>query len=57
MVVGNDGVGVVGPVALTGGKIFVYIEIGYPRGAPLRARPRAPSVGAGLVPALCIPGL
>ena len=28
MVVGNDGVGVVGPVALTGGKIFVYIEIG-----------------------------
>ena len=31
MVVGNDGVGVVGPVALTGGKIFVYIEIGYPR--------------------------
>ena len=34
-VVGNDGVGVVGPVALTGGKIFVYMEIGYPQGAPL----------------------
>ena len=30
MAVGNDGEGVVGPAALTGGKIFVCIEIGYP---------------------------
>ena len=30
MVVGNDGEGAVGPVVLTGGKIFVCIEIGYP---------------------------